>query len=249
MKAKILILFVLTAIVFLSLVSATLTNTPTPIPDTATFGTSLNKTITQTVTIANNDVIPVSGTLTSAGFVYEGASTGLTLAFTPNTLTVPASGSITTSAAINAPYNAYMGLYTNQITLDRQTFTLSAVLKSSDYKKDLNLDIDDTTYPTSIRVDSDFVIKQDTEVRELIQVCHDTTDTKTRERETRALLKAGKELKCKNLLIITEDKEGEEKIILYKAGVAPRKKTFSFLRGKEQQFCEAERSPSPSVPR
>jgi uncharacterized protein len=34
----------------------------------------------------------------------------------------------------------------------------------------------------------------------------------TKNREIRALIKAGKELRCKNLLIITEDKEGEEKI-------------------------------------
>ena len=35
---------------------------------------------------------------------------------------------------------------------------------------------------------------------------------KTKKREIKALLKASKELKCKNLLVINSDKEGEEKI-------------------------------------
>lgn len=56
----------------------------------------------------------------------------------------------------------------------------------------------------------DFVVKQDLKVKELIQVCYDINDINTKEREIRALIKASKELKCKNLLIITEDKEGIE---------------------------------------
>ena len=34
----------------------------------------------------------------------------------------------------------------------------------------------------------------------------------TKKRETKALLKASKELKCNNLLVITKDYEGEEKL-------------------------------------
>lgn len=56
----------------------------------------------------------------------------------------------------------------------------------------------------------DFVVKEGTIISKLIQVCYDLGDTKTREREIRALLRAGKELKCKNLAIITEDYEAEE---------------------------------------
>jgi len=56
----------------------------------------------------------------------------------------------------------------------------------------------------------DFVIKQGVEIKQLIQVCYDTSDPKTKQRETRALLKASKELKCKNLLIITENHPAEE---------------------------------------
>lgn len=164
MKGKLFSLSLLTVVVLLALVSATLTNTPSPIPDTATFGTSLNKTITQTLTINNSDVAPVSGTLTESGFVYSSisfTSTGLTLTFNPAALTVPASGSATTIANIAVPYDAYMGLYTNLITLSSETFTLSTILKSSDYSKNLRFDIDEDSYPASIRAGSDFIIKKD----------------------------------------------------------------------------------------
>jgi predicted AAA+ superfamily ATPase len=57
----------------------------------------------------------------------------------------------------------------------------------------------------------DFAIKSGLKIKQLIQVCYDISDADTKKRETRALLKAGKELKCKNLLIITEDYESEEK--------------------------------------
>ncbi|MBI2507680.1 ATP-binding protein [Candidatus Woesearchaeota archaeon] len=58
----------------------------------------------------------------------------------------------------------------------------------------------------------DFVVKEKLKVGQLIQVCYDISDIDTKKRELRALLKASKELKCSNLLVITEDKEGEEKI-------------------------------------
>ncbi len=56
----------------------------------------------------------------------------------------------------------------------------------------------------------DFVIKHGLKVMQLIQVCYDIEDYDTKKREIKALLRASKELKCKNLLVITEDKEGEE---------------------------------------
>lgn len=58
----------------------------------------------------------------------------------------------------------------------------------------------------------DFVVKEGFKVKELIQVCHKIRDNETRERELRNLIIASKELKCKDLLVITEDKEGEEEI-------------------------------------
>lgn len=56
----------------------------------------------------------------------------------------------------------------------------------------------------------DFVVKENAEVKELIQVCLDVRDINTKKRETKALLKAMNEFNLKNGLIITEDFEGEE---------------------------------------
>ncbi|MBA7658935.1 hypothetical protein ES703_66898 [subsurface metagenome] len=44
----------------------------------------------------------------------------------------------------------------------------------------------------------------------LIQSCFDLSDYQTKERETKALIRASKELNCLNLLIITVNDEGEE---------------------------------------
>jgi len=56
----------------------------------------------------------------------------------------------------------------------------------------------------------DFVIKNNMKVSQLIQVCYDISEPETKKREIRALLKASKELKCKNLLVITSDYESEK---------------------------------------
>ena len=58
----------------------------------------------------------------------------------------------------------------------------------------------------------DFVIKEGLKIKGLVQVCWDISSVETRKRETRALLKASKELKCNNLLIITGEYEDEEKV-------------------------------------
>ena len=58
----------------------------------------------------------------------------------------------------------------------------------------------------------DFVIKRGARVEQLIQVCYNLGNLETKNREIRALIKAGKELRCKNLLLITEDKEGKETV-------------------------------------
>jgi len=58
----------------------------------------------------------------------------------------------------------------------------------------------------------DFIIKDDFKISQIIQVCYDISDVGTKEREVRALLKASKELKCKNLFVITEDYEKEEQV-------------------------------------
>jgi len=58
----------------------------------------------------------------------------------------------------------------------------------------------------------DFIIKQGLKITQLIQVCYNLDDEQTKTREIRSLLKASQELKCNNLLIITNDYEAEEKI-------------------------------------
>ncbi|OGF45805.1 MAG: hypothetical protein A2452_10685 [Candidatus Firestonebacteria bacterium RIFOXYC2_FULL_39_67] len=57
----------------------------------------------------------------------------------------------------------------------------------------------------------DFVIKQGVKIIQLIQVCAETYNLETKKREIAPLLKAGKEFKCRNLLLITKEEEKEEK--------------------------------------
>jgi predicted AAA+ superfamily ATPase len=56
----------------------------------------------------------------------------------------------------------------------------------------------------------DFVVKQGTHVVHLIQVSLDITDRVTRERESRALIKASEALKCDDLVVINRDIESTE---------------------------------------
>lgn len=65
---------------------------------------------------------------------------------------------------------------------------------------------------SSTREEVDFVIKLGTRVKQLIQVCYDIDEADVREREINALLKAGRELRCRDLLLITDDREGEERV-------------------------------------
>ena len=56
----------------------------------------------------------------------------------------------------------------------------------------------------------DFVIKEGPDISQLIQVCYNINDLKTRERELRSLVGAAKELNCNNLLVITWDYDNTE---------------------------------------
>ncbi len=79
-------------------------------------------------------------------------------------------------------------------------------------KKAENFNIEIFYWKNPIKEEVDFVIKGGLKIKQLIQVCYNIDDYDTKKREIRALLKASKELKCRNMLVITEDKEGEEKI-------------------------------------
>ena len=78
-------------------------------------------------------------------------------------------------------------------------------------KQELNNKINLYYWKNQQQEEVDFVVKEGIKIKQLIQVCFNITDLKTKNREIRALIKAGKELKCNNLLIITENTEKEEK--------------------------------------
>ena len=56
----------------------------------------------------------------------------------------------------------------------------------------------------------DFVIKEGTKITKLIQVCYDVSNPDTKKREIRSLIKAKQELKCNELIVLTNDYEAEE---------------------------------------
>lgn len=60
------------------------------------------------------------------------------------------------------------------------------------------------------RKEVDFLVKEGLKTKEIIQVCWDIEDKKTKEREVTGLLSALKEFKLRRGLVITEDFEGEE---------------------------------------
>lgn len=67
----------------------------------------------------------------------------------------------------------------------------------------------------------DFVIKEGLKVTNLVQVCWNLRDEKTKKRELCSLQKAMKELGVENATIITEDGEGEEKLNSYTVKTVP----------------------------
>jgi len=58
----------------------------------------------------------------------------------------------------------------------------------------------------------DFVIKEGPKIKTIMQVCQDLSEPETKEREVKSLIKACKELKLKEGLILTENTEREEKV-------------------------------------
>lgn len=69
-------------------------------------------------------------------------------------------------------------------------------------------------WKSSQQEEVDFVIKENTKIKQLIQVCSgllSNKDEKMKRREITSLLKASTELKCNNLLVITSSYDGEEK--------------------------------------
>ena len=70
-------------------------------------------------------------------------------------------------------------------------------------------------YKDALGYEVDFVVKRGLEITELIQVCYNVNDEKTRNREVRGLLHGYKDLHCGNLTVITADYENTETIEWY----------------------------------
>lgn len=66
-------------------------------------------------------------------------------------------------------------------------------------------------YKTKGKKEVDFVLRKGARVEQLIQVCY-LNRMEPKERETKALIEASKELGCRHLLVITWDKESEERV-------------------------------------
>lgn len=78
-------------------------------------------------------------------------------------------------------------------------------------RKNYNLNRDLFYYKTANGLEVDFVLRRNTKVEKIIQVCYDITDTKAKERELKAIVKASEELNCNNLEVISWDYSGEER--------------------------------------
>ncbi len=67
-------------------------------------------------------------------------------------------------------------------------------------------------YSQPIGYEVDFVIREGLRIKQLIQVCYSVAREETKKREIKGLLRTGRDLICNNLLVITSDYEGEERI-------------------------------------
>ena len=67
-------------------------------------------------------------------------------------------------------------------------------------------------YKDALQHEVDFVVKEGLRIKQLIQVTYASGRDEIEKREIKSLLKASKELGCKNLLVITWDFEGDESL-------------------------------------
>ena len=77
-------------------------------------------------------------------------------------------------------------------------------------KEELNNNIKVFYWKNQQQEEVDFLLYENNKVKQLIQVCYDIKNHKTKNREVRALLKAGNELNCNNLIVITDNYESED---------------------------------------
>lgn len=79
-------------------------------------------------------------------------------------------------------------------------------------RQSLNRGLEVYYWKDSQQREVDFVLKGGLKVKQLLQVCYDVENYSVKERELNALTKASKDLRCKDLLVITWDYEAEEKV-------------------------------------
>jgi len=79
-------------------------------------------------------------------------------------------------------------------------------------KRELDGEIETYFWKNVQQHEVDFVVVKNRKVDQIIQVCWNIEKPETKEREIRALVTAGEELKCKKLLILTESKEKIETV-------------------------------------
>lgn len=77
-------------------------------------------------------------------------------------------------------------------------------------KKELEGDFEIYYFKDYQQREVDFVIKEGLRVKQLIQVTYASNKDEIERREIKSLIKASEELKCRNLIVITWDYEGEE---------------------------------------
>ncbi|MBI5473347.1 MAG: ATP-binding protein [Ignavibacteriae bacterium] len=77
-------------------------------------------------------------------------------------------------------------------------------------RRELNGEFRFTFWKNAQQEEVDFVLREGTQTRQLIQVCTNIDAASTRVRELRSLLKASKELKCDDLLVLTGSYEATE---------------------------------------
>lgn len=117
-----------------------------------------------------------------------------------------------TAQRLKSPKKVYMidnGLITStavQISKDNGKLMENLVFTEL-LKKGLRPNLELFYYKTRNDKEIDFVIKQGTAVRELLQVCYDATNPDVSEREIKALLEAKEELHAEKLTILTWDEK------------------------------------------
>lgn len=151
----------------IAIVNAALTTSPAT---TITTTNSLNSTFSSSAIVMNSTTAVTGVTFTYSGDLSY-SSNGLNfeivpsnILFNPSSINIAANHSNSTIASVFIPYDAYMGEYSTNITAgsgsDIVSFALNVLVKSTDYSKDLRINMNSDSYPTAIRVGSDFVIKK-----------------------------------------------------------------------------------------